>query len=323
MKTLSPALLLLAFLLPGCDHEDATAPLTGDAYAAAARTPLGDVAPLELPGLHNVFRLSPTIVSGAEPQGEKAFAELQRMGVKTVLSVDGKAPDTQTASRHGMRYVHVPIQYKAVTPDEMIRIVKTFRELEPPFYVHCFHGKHRGPAAAAIGRIALDGAPRKQALAEMRQWCGTSKKYGGLYRDIASRTFPTEAESRALVWNFPARAKLEGYRHAMVEAARAFDNLILLAERGWKADPDHPDVDARNEAEKLAEIMAQAAKMPRAGLTDEFRRWSDDSAKAGRALHGHLEALAGGDETARARADEAYKAVKHSCTQCHAAYRNE
>ena len=64
--------------------------------------------------------------------------------------------------------------------------MKTFRELDGPFYVHCFHGKHRGPAAAAaLGRIAVDGVPREQAIAEMRQWCGTSEKYEGLYRTIA------------------------------------------------------------------------------------------------------------------------------------------
>ena len=263
MRTLFPAALLItiAVLLPACDGcglcggEAAAAPISGDAFEAAARTTLPVVKPLELAGLHNVFRLSPDIISGAEPQGEDAFRELERMGVKTILSVDGKAPDSARAARHGMRYVHAPIQYSTVTDDEMARIAKTFRELEPPFYVHCFHGKHRGPAAAAIGRIARDGATREQALAEMRQWCGTSGKYAGLYRDIARGPIPTEAASRALVWDFPEKARLEGYRHAMVEAARCFDHLIALARRDWQADPDHPDVDARNEAEKLAQIM--------------------------------------------------------------------
>ena len=47
-----------------------------------------------------------------------------------------------------------------INEDEIAMIAKTFREVEGPFYVHCYHGKHRGPAAAAIGRVALDGLGR-------------------------------------------------------------------------------------------------------------------------------------------------------------------
>jgi hypothetical protein len=223
-----------------------------------------------------------------------------------------------------MRYVHVPIQYSKVTPEEMIRIAKTFREMEPPFYVHCYHGKHRGPTAAAIGRMAIDGASRERALAEMRQWCGTSEKYLGLYRDIARSPIPTAEACRDLVWNFPARAELEGYRHAMVEAARAFDHLKALSKHDWRPYPEHPDVDARNEAAKLAQIMGQAAELERVTLAPkDFQGWSKDGAAWSRKLHERLTALAEGDAAARGPVDEAFRAVKRSCTDCHAAYRNE
>lgn len=126
-------------------------------YECALRTPLKPTPPTELPGIANVFRLSKNIISGGEPLNEGALRQIADMGVKTILSVDGKAPEAAAARKLGMRYVHVPIKYTGINPQEMIRIAKTFRELPKPMFVHCFHGKHRGPAAAAIGRVLVDG----------------------------------------------------------------------------------------------------------------------------------------------------------------------
>ena len=176
------------------------------------------------------------------------------MGVKTILSVDGKPPDAETAAKLGMKYVHVPIQYKTITPEETAEIAKTFRELEGPFYVHCYHGKHRGPAAAAVGRVVLDGASREQAIAEMRQWCGTSQKYEGLYRVIATGDLPAEAETRKLAWSFPARHSAGGLKGMMVEGSRAFDNLKdLVAKAGARARSGRPE-----EAAKWGEVIVVA-----------------------------------------------------------------
>ncbi|MHC5022009.1 MAG: protein-tyrosine phosphatase family protein [Planctomycetota bacterium] len=166
---------------------DVAAPLrTDDAYALAEQAPAPELEVQEFPGLHNVIQLSETIWSGSEPHGEAALKKLSELGIKTILSVDGKVPDAATAGKYGMRYVHVPIRYSGIKLGELKKIAKSFRELEAPFFVHCFHGRHRGPAGAMVGRLALDGATREQALAEMRL-CGTASKYRGLYGTIAPR----------------------------------------------------------------------------------------------------------------------------------------
>ena len=102
--------------------------LTTSAYDAATEVSLPKLAPVETDGLHNVYRLSDDIISGSEPHGEAALEDIARMGVKTILSVDGKVPDAETAEKYGMRYVHVAIQYKDwVTPGE----VKSVDEIAP------------------------------------------------------------------------------------------------------------------------------------------------------------------------------------------------
>lgn len=307
------------------DDPDGPPPLTTveDAYGTALDIELHSVSPTELPGLHNVFRLSDNIVSGSEPADAAALKLVAEMGVKTIISVDGKAPDHETATELGMRYVHIPIQYRGITEDELRRIVKSYRELEAPFYVHCFHGRHRGPTAAAVGRLVLDAAPRDRALAEMRQWCGTSGKYRGLYNTVGFATLPPVTETRDLAWDFPARHPLEGFRGAMIEICRAHDHLVALSKRGWQADPKHPDVDPVNEADKFASLFERSRELLESSTwADDFSRWVRESAEQGRLLQAHLAKLRRGDRSVLPEIGAAFAAIKQRCDDCHRGYRN-
>ncbi len=292
------------------------------AYSAASRVKLPKTLPEERPGLHNVFALSPNIIAGSEPHGEEAFRALREMGVKTILTVDGKVPDAALAARHGIAYVHVPVQYRGFTPDEMLRIAKTFREKEGPFYVHCFHGQHRGPAAAAVGRVVVDGATREQAIAEMRQWCGTSKSYEGLYRAIADGDIPDEARTRAYAWDFPPAHVFKGFRGAMVEVSRADDNLKYLSKRGWEPGEDHPDADPQNDATRLAMSLERtsAIEYP-VESPEEFRAQLRRSVEEAKALRDEIAAWKKGLASLDS-VSGAYRRVATSCNDCHDVFRN-
>jgi protein tyrosine phosphatase (PTP) superfamily phosphohydrolase (DUF442 family) len=314
-------LIVLSALFPVACGDSPPPPVSAFEMAGAMR--LEDVAPEEHPDLHNVFRLGDSIISGGEPHGEAALARLAEMGVRTILTVDGKAPDAETAARLGMRYVHVPIRYRGISADDLLRIAKTFRELPAPFYVHCFHGKHRGPAAAAWGRIVLDGAPRERALAEMRQWCGTSEKYGGLYETIARAEVPTVAETRALDWDFPSARGFEGFRQSMVGVSRSYDLLERLSKRGWRTDPEHPDVSATNEAAKLEQLLAAGRDLDETDRPADFRAWLDESVEHARTLRESVTRAEAGGEGAVATADAAFTAIRERCDACHKGYRND
>ena len=298
------------------------------AYALAAKRLLPERGAMDFSSLHNVFVLSDQVISGSEPLDETAFAQLQQFGVRTLLSVDGKVPDAEMAARFGMRYVHVPIQYTGIEEHEQLEIAKTFRELEGPFFVHCFHGKHRGPAAAALGRLVLDGAEREIVLAEMRQWCGTSSNYEGLYRTIAECEVPSEDETRALEWDFPAAHALGGFRAMMSAAPRMEDHLELLADRDWQLDPEHPDIDAVQEATQLADAFQQSMEMDEVRAEPEhFRDLLARSTERSVDLRDALIAMrAAAEPDAAAQqgelAQEAFTDVQQLCVDCHRAYRN-
>jgi hypothetical protein len=296
--------------------------LQGTAYDAAASVALDEVQPEEHAELHNVFYLGDNIISGSEPHGEEAFEILRARGVRTILSVDGKVPDAAMAAKYGMKYVHVPIQYKGITADQIAKIAKTFREQPGPFFAHCFHGKHRGPAAAALGRLVVDGVSREEAMAEMRQWCGTSPSYEGLYQTIAHADIPSERETRAMEWDFPAAHPLDGIASAMVEIARADDHLKVLLKNEWQPDPEHPDIDPVNEAAKLTTLFERSAALPEsAEYGDDYRAWMRDAkAQANDLLEQVRAAKAGAGDVAAASA--AYRALSKTCAACHDVYRN-
>jgi protein tyrosine phosphatase (PTP) superfamily phosphohydrolase (DUF442 family) len=296
-----------------------------DAYELAGSIPLPQTPPEELPGLHNVYHLSGAVISGSEPHGEEAFEALAAMGVRTILSVDGKVPDRELAARHGMRYVHAPIRYDGIEDEELIQIAKTFRELEGPFYVHCFHGKHRGPAAAAVGRIVIDGADRVRAVSEMRQWCGTSKKYRGLYETLAAHELPSAETTSAYEWDFPAAKPVAGLRGAMVDMARHFDDLELAVLADFGPDPEHPDLAPLNDARVLLRLFEGCLDLEEVDARPaDFRADLERSRAAGadlvELLEGRIGEALSPDDLRRAGA--AFESIDQACASCHKGYRN-
>ncbi len=340
-----------AFALPlslmGCLHvaEDAAppepqqasprtlvaAPLSSeiDALEIAKTRPIPQVDSMEWADLHNVFWLGDRILSGGEPLSTEALDRLQEMGIRTILSVDGKVPDWQAAEARGMRYVHIPIEYSGIEDEPLAQIAKTFRETEGPIYVHCFHGKHRGPAAAAIGRMVLDGVPREEALAEMYQWCGTASKYQGLFEEIAFADIPSEAATAALEFDFPKEHKFEGVRAAMIPLTRRWDNIKDGRKRDWQVDPNHPDIVLEQEALKVAEIMQECLdmedyhhEMPHSEqVLTWFREGQQGAANLARVLAQKDQYEQEGKDW-KPLALEAYQAIAASCKECHLDYRD-
>jgi len=295
----------------------------GSAYDRAAVLKLPERKPDDRDGLHFLYPLSDDLISGSEPEGESAFRRLAEMGVKTILSVDGKTPEVELAAKYGIRYVHIPIQYKGITDEEMMRIAKFYREAQGPVYTHCFHGNHRGPASIAVGRIVRDGATREQAIAEMRQYCGTSPKYEGLYLAIAKGKIPTEGETASFPYEFKSAQPFKGIRKGMVEAARSFDPLKEMSKTGWKPDAEHPDLDASNESAKLAGLFAAMQDSDESrGQPADHRRWMETSAKESAALKDLLAKSKKGDAAAGKEAVEVFRRLDKSCNDCHAVYRN-
>lgn len=271
---------------------------------------------LELEGCHNVQRLEADLYSGSQPHGEEAFEALARLGVKTVISVDGAKPQLEEAGRYGLRYVHLPIGYDGVPEKRGFEIARALRDLQGPIYIHCHHGKHRGPAAAAFAAVAVKGWSQEQAVAYMKK-AGTSKKYAGLYHSVSSLQKPAKSTIDEADNSFPSLAKLPGLTRSMAIIDRRYGHLKEVRAAAWQVPKNHPDIDPKHEALQLREMLVELERTDESKQKpSDYRRWLKDSVKAAKALEARL---LQGDKPG---AESAYQALKKSCSACHQKYRN-
>lgn len=279
----------------------------------APRTPV-EARGVASDSLHNVIEIVPGVYSGSGPASEADFAELERLGVRSIVSVDGAAPAIDLARAHTMRYAHIPIAYGGVEPQEGDALARAIRDLPRPIYVHCHHGLHRGPAAAAVGLICTGELSNERGL-EFLRLAGTSEKYGGLFEAVASARAmdPSAIDAVTLAGEV---AEVGDFVRAMADIDRAFDHLKLLKEHGWRAPADHPDLVAPAEAglihDRLRSIRSDGSHEWRDDA--RFLALLDESASAASELERRL--VEGG-----ASADVAFDRLRSTCSACHAEYR--
>jgi protein tyrosine phosphatase (PTP) superfamily phosphohydrolase (DUF442 family) len=268
----------------------------------------------DYPALHNLLAVSPRIYSGGEPDGDAAFEALRKLGVKTIVSVDGARPDAAAARKYGLRYVHIPIGYDGIPAEAAAALTRVMREADAPVYVHCHHGKHRGPAAAAVACIASGDTDGAGALKILEQ-AGTGKEYRGLWRDVAAfRPLPRLAKLPALV----EAADVESLTAAMAEIDRAFDELKRSRRAGWGVPAEHPDLVPAAQATLLRERFHESARLL-AGDEKRDARFKQRLAEAEAVARKLETALQAGEKL---QAEQSYQRLEQRCNECHAAYRN-
>ena len=280
----------------------------------------GPAQPVETAVLHNVFRVNARLYSGNGPGDEAAFRELAKLGVKTIISVDGAPPKLALARKFGMRYVHLPIGYDGVPQARAAELTKAAQtaEADGPVYLHCHHGKHRGPAAVAVVCRALDGWGVEKADAFLKQ-AGTAPDYAGLYRDVGAFRPPTAEELARLPAQFPESVTTAPLVEAMVAIDEHFDTLKAAQKTAWREIPGHPDITPAQASTLIWQRLRELARDP-----DTKKRGADyeimltESEQAADTLRQLLRDSTG--ETA-AR-DAAFHRAWKSCATCHKAHRN-
>lgn len=301
----------LARVVPSCLMVGLSVWLAGVFAAEAEPAPPATPLAGDEQGLHNLHRLSDTLYSGSQPDGEEAFAELARLGITTVISVDGARPALEAAARHGLRYIHIPTGYAGIDADAQARLVKAARTADGPIYIHCHHGKHRGPAGAAICMMGTGDWSKEQANAWLKQ-AGTSSNYTGLYRDIANYAPPSE-ERLAAIEDLPPYVPVPDLVAAMATLDRHWDNLQLAAKHDFGPIPDHPDITAEQEALIIAEALREIGRLPETeSRPEEFRTLLKESEKAAWGVH----------EAVRKGEGMGVGVLKESCEGCHGRYRD-
>ncbi len=302
----------LALAVGACARQGAPNP-----GSAGTGRPPASAGPAENRALHNVLPVTAKLTSGSLPDSDAAFDELRSMGVKTIISVDGATPDVEKARSYGMRYVHIPVGYHGIDADQQLALAKAVQAVEGPIYLHCHHGKHRGPAAAAAAAVVLGAMSAEDGVAFLKK-AGTAPTYPGLYECVREAEAADQATLNALPSDFPEIAPRPGFVKAMAEAQDRYDHLAEIRGAGWRVPPEHPDLVPLAEAARLENLMRsliddeEVAKHP-----PDFAQLMRDAAKRCQEFEDALAAKApAADLTAR------LKAVNDSCKSCHVKHRD-
>jgi len=275
-------------------------------------------AKLDLPGLPNVVEVHAKVLSGGQPEGEQAFARLAALGVKTIVSVDGMKPDVESARKYGMRYVHLPHGYDGVPDDRAVELAKAVRELPGRIYIHCHHGRHRSPTAAAVACVGAGFID--QAVAEnLLKTAGTSRHYLGLFESARrSRRFTATALDQLKV-DYREIVPLPPLPKAMVEIDLLADRISQAERQTWKSaaadekPPRHAVLLLREQYRELLRDPAVAAKPP------DFKSLLTE----GEAKLGELEARLSSSTSHNGPApSDLWKNVQRNCAACHARFRD-
>lgn len=265
------------------------------------------------------------VYSGGEPADREELEQLAALGVKTIISVDGSEPDIATAHELGMRYVHVPIGYDGLSEEQGLTVARALRDLEGPVFFHCYHGKHRGPAACALAAVMTGRASNEQALAFMAA-AGTSQNYQGLWENVRQARVVDDATLDAAPGEFPEVVHPDGLVATMAAAGRTLDHLKLLREAAWGMHPEHPDLVAANEAGRLADDLRRLGETARIrageGTADGYDQLMVRSGELAQAMEDLLLAWDSAGAPTVEELGAALTALSRSCDECHRGYRD-
>jgi len=268
--------------------------------------------------LPNARFVTGKVISGAQPEGDAGFAALKKMGVKTIVTVDGAMPDVERAHKFGLRYVHLPISYNGVTPEQGKEIAKALEEMPGLIYMHCHHGKHRSAAAVAVACTYNGTIPAEDAVKVLETF-GTGADYKGLWAAAREARPVPQAELKRLKVDYVEKKKIGPLAETMVSVDERFDHIKAIQKAGWRTPENNPDLDPPHEALQLQELLHEIGRTDTAhAKLPDFAKWLAEGDDGAKKLHTALSVT----PPDVAAAEAAFKQAGSACASCHAKYRN-
>lgn len=274
--------------------------------------------PIAVEGVQQLVAYSEHIISGAKPSTPIGFESLSALGVRTILCVDGVAPDSGAAEKIGIATIHIPLKYSQPTASQILDIVTAIsREYKQhPIYIHCHKGKHRSAVAAAIACIALGECTVEEAKERMLV-SETSIGYTGLWNavELQKKIQPEILEKHTKV--FPSQVQPEELVDQMIDLENALDAFERIQIAHWKANKDKRTIAGA----EIAGMMADTFRVMNTDSTTSkypplFQKELIDAISATSALE---EAILKSSKPEKL--DSLLAKVEHSCISCHEAFR--
>lgn len=141
--------------------------IPGLAQPAPRPRPAEWAAPMLGVTLENCYRVSDELYRCEQP-GRKDLADLQRLGIKSVLNLRHYHHDERRLESSGLVLLAQPMKAGKLTVDDLVRALRQIRDAPKPVLVHCWHGSDRTGSVVAAYRIVFQDWTPAAALDELR-----------------------------------------------------------------------------------------------------------------------------------------------------------
>jgi protein tyrosine/serine phosphatase len=120
-----------------------------------------------VPGVENFAKVSEALWRGAQPTAQ-GFVELEKMGLKTVVSFRHDHDDLPLMKNTHLKYLRLPSHAFRATEENLVTFLKVIEDpANWPVFIHCAQGRDRTGYNAAAYRIVEQGWKADDAIAEM------------------------------------------------------------------------------------------------------------------------------------------------------------
>lgn len=131
---------------------------------------LADKPRSDLPGLPNFARVAQGLYRGARPTAA-GFATLEKLGIKTVVSLEFVVNDRPQLRGRRLDYLHIPCQPLYIDIAQIVSFLRVATDPQcQPVFVHCQFGADRTGVMVAAYRRVVEGWDADRAVAEMERF---------------------------------------------------------------------------------------------------------------------------------------------------------
>jgi protein tyrosine/serine phosphatase len=135
--------------------------------AAAAARPVQWAEPIDMEGVSNLHRISPTLYRSEQPTA-LGMKNLEKFGIRTVINLRAFNDDQDEVKGTSLRTERVKILTWRIDDKHVIEVMRMLKKTENgPFLIHCQHGADRTGVMSAMYRILEQGWTPEDALKEL------------------------------------------------------------------------------------------------------------------------------------------------------------
>jgi len=122
---------------------------------------------IQLKHFDNLFKVSDEVYRADQPNS-KGMAELENLGIKTILNLRNYHTDDEEAKKTNLILERVPLEADEISYADVVTSLKKLESCKKPVLVHCWHGSDRTGCIIAAYRMTKCGWTKEEAIKEFQ-----------------------------------------------------------------------------------------------------------------------------------------------------------